>query len=562
MRIIARGVPSLTHLDHPMPTNTQPHDIPTEGNPGYTWLALIMPAIFALALYCIPLPQDHVLSIHESVLPQTARTMSHNGDWLIPRRDAVAPWLENPPLPQWVTVALCTLAGTCSQAWVARLAASLAGALVVLLVTITGARLFGHSIGILSGFTMATSYEVVRYATLAEDEIFLALTSVTAMTCFVFSEFGAFKTYGSKPIPNHVGTFRIWGSRPWPVIGFFAAAGLTNLTKGVGFGPMMVLVPVFCFVLLSWNRERFRRYLWAFGLFIFLLIGLWWPVAVILKVPGALDVWLYDLFGRASGDYALMSKPFWYYGGALLQVNAPWVLFIPLALIGTWREAVYNRHSPERLLWVWALSVPLVLSFFSGKHHHYLLHCVAPWAILTALGLQNLGRRFAFIERSPKATASVLFGFLALVYGTLLSTHKTVHHEDGEFLRKVAKAFPSGPFLVDQSVTDLHKGFQIQFYLPYQHTRGLHNLGFLASSEITQERVYVITEFDRRAELTQFGNAKPLLQSEKTGRQQGPKRLLTLFELTYRQDLERVLNGRLRITPMQAMYRSPGPFLK
>ena len=139
------------------------HKIPSQnavsqGNGSAGWLRLMIPAICALALYCIPLPQDRVLSIHESVLPQTAQLMADNGDWLIPRRDAVAPWIENPPLPQWLTVAMCTIAGTCSQAWVSRLTAGISGTLAVLLVTLMAARLFGTGIGMLSGLTMATSY--------------------------------------------------------------------------------------------------------------------------------------------------------------------------------------------------------------------------------------------------------------------------------------------------------------------------------------------------------------------------------------------------------------------
>ena len=102
------------------------------------WPIIAIPALFGLALFCVPLPQDHILSIHESVLPQTAKMMAHNSDWLIPRRDSITPWLENPPLPQWITVSLCNLVGTCSEAWVARLAAATAGALVVLLVTLMG----------------------------------------------------------------------------------------------------------------------------------------------------------------------------------------------------------------------------------------------------------------------------------------------------------------------------------------------------------------------------------------------------------------------------------------
>ena len=123
---------------------------------------ILIPALFGLALFCVPLPQDHILSIHESVLPQTAKMMFYNGDWLIPRRDSMTPWLENPPLPQWITVSLCNLVGTCSDAWIARLAAAIAGALVILLVTLMGARLFGRTVGILGGLIMATSFEVVR----------------------------------------------------------------------------------------------------------------------------------------------------------------------------------------------------------------------------------------------------------------------------------------------------------------------------------------------------------------------------------------------------------------
>jgi 4-amino-4-deoxy-L-arabinose transferase-like glycosyltransferase len=527
-----------------------------------TWFSLALPAIFALGLYCVPLPQDHVLSIHESVLPQTARTMSHNGDWLIPRRDAATPWLENPPLPQWVTVALCAAADTCSQAWVARLAAGLTGALVVLLVTLMAARLFGSGIGLLSGFTMATSYEVVRYATLAEDEIFLALTSATAMACFVKAEFPRYVKAGPDPANRQAGALQIWGRRPWPVIGFFAAAGLTNLTKGVGFGPMIVLIPVACFVILAWDGARVRRYLWVWGLLMFALIGLWWPVVVALQVPGALELWTYDLFGRLSGGYALMNKPFWYYGVALLQVTAPWVFVIPVAGAITWRSALFNRNSPERFVWVWALSVPLVLSLFSGKHHHYLLHSVAPWAMLAALGLRTVGRKLVAPERFHRPATVVLFGLLAILYSAFLSTHKTVHYEDGVFLRKVTKTFPSGPFLVDQSITDGLKAFQISFYLPYSHTRGLHNLSFLKSDEITEDSVYVITEYSRRDELARYGDAKQLMQSDKTGRHQDAGSLLTLFRLTYDEHLKRVTTNDLRITPMQGMYRSAGPVLE
>ncbi len=522
---------------------------------------ILIPALFGLALFCVPLPQDHILSIHESVLPQTAKMMFYNGDWLIPRRDSMTPWLENPPLPQWITVSLCNLVGTCSDAWIARLAAAIAGALVILLVTLMGARLFGRTVGILGGLIMATSFEVVRYATLAEDEIFLALTSTAAMTCFVFAQFGPSKNPVSPVTQIPADSVRFWGVRPWAVVGLFAAAGLANLTKGIGFGPLMVFIPVSAFILFTGKLSVIRRYLWAWGVMLFLLLGLWWPLAITLEIPGAIELWLYDLFGRTSGDYALMSKPFWYYAVALLQVNAPWILLAPVAFAATWRTALYDRESPERFLWLWAFSIPVVLSFFSGKHHHYLLHSVAPWAILAALGLKQMASRLLAVCRSPRVTASILFGALAVIYGGLLLNHKTVHHDDGKFIQTIADAYPSGPFLVDHSITDDLKGLQILFYLPQEHTRGLHNLSFLKAKAITQDRVYVITEQGRRDDLANFGDVTQLLQSRKTGRQSDPAALLTLFELIYHDGLDRVSTEGLVITPMQAMFRAPGPDL-
>ena len=148
-----------------------------------------------------------------------------------------------------------------------------------------------------------------------------------------------------------------------------------------------------------------------------------------------------------------------------------------------------------------------------------------------------------------------------MIYGGRLLSHKTVHHDDGKFIQTVADTYPSGPFLVDHSITDDLKGLQILFYLPQKPTRGLHNLSFLKANDITQDRVYVITEQGRRDDLAYFGDVTQLLQSRKTGRQTDPQALLTLFELVFHDDLERISTEGLVITPMQAMFRALGPDL-
>ena len=182
--------------------------------------------------------------------------------------------------------------------------------------------------------------------------------------------------------------------------------------------------------------------------------------------------------------------------------------------------------------------------------------------MLAALGLQRMASHIAVVCRSPRIALSMLFGGLGVLYSVLLVNHKTVHHDDGVFIRTVAASYPAGPFLVDHSITDDLKGLQILFYLPLDHTRGLHNLSFLRAKEIAGDRVYVITEYGRRETLTRFGDVTLLLQSSKTGRQTDPEALLTLFELTYHPHLERISTEGLAITPMQAMYRASGPNLQ
>src|SRR5207244_2391048 len=56
----------------------------------------------------------------------------------------------------------------------------------------------------------------------------------------------------------------------------------------------------------------------------------------------------------------------------------------------TWPRLRGQGRTPERFLWCWALLPLFLLSLAQGKHHHYLLHALAPWAILAALGAVRL----------------------------------------------------------------------------------------------------------------------------------------------------------------------------
>jgi 4-amino-4-deoxy-L-arabinose transferase-like glycosyltransferase len=115
---------------------------------------------------------------------------------------------------------------------------------------------------------------------------------------------------------------------------------------------------------------------------LFLLVSLAWPAYVLYRYPDMLEFWDYHYLGRLNRGF--IGEPFWYYAVALPVDLLPWTPAAIWGLCLTGRRAFTVRYTPERFLWAWSLATPLFFSIPDGKHHHYLLHCLAPWAILAA----------------------------------------------------------------------------------------------------------------------------------------------------------------------------------
>jgi 4-amino-4-deoxy-L-arabinose transferase-like glycosyltransferase len=517
-------------------------------------IAVLLLVAVTLFLTSITSLAGRPLTVHESVLPQTARTMYADGDYVIPKR-ADVPWIENPPLPQWITVGLCSAAGQCDQVWVARLGAGLMATWIVLLVAWMASLWFGSAAGLLSGLTTATSYHIVRYGALAEDEIYLAAMVVTAIALFVKIEF-------ALPQPPSRGiAATLFGRRsPW-VWAFFVFLGLTNLTKGLLFGFVLAVVPTGAYLLANFDLARITRMLWLWGALLVVAIALAWPLFAWLRQPDAVEVWRYDLLGRLTGDYTAINEPWWYYLAHLPEATAPWILLAPLGFLATARAAILKRYSPERFLWIWALLVPAVLSIPGGKHHHYLLPAIAPWAILATLGMLWLWAKLAGPNRSPRRAAAVTYAVLVGLYTVGQVLHRGTSHQDAEFVQRVAATVPADSTLVaDMEIGGLD-GFQVLYYLP-ESALALHNLSFLADDRIETPTAHVVTLDSKRARVEQFGSVREVMRSERTKLSGDTPVNLVLYELTFGPDVTKRASGGVRVSPMQAMYRAQGPYLQ
>jgi 4-amino-4-deoxy-L-arabinose transferase-like glycosyltransferase len=575
------------------------------------WTDYFLLGLFSALLFGYVTVCGKPLTMHEARLPESSREMLATHQWLIPM-NGDRPWLERPPFPHWVMMAVNTLIGqACDTEWSARIAPALMGTCVVLMVGYIAGGLFGRATGVMAGLALATIWEFYTYATLAEDDIFLAFLVVGCMALFVRVEFLA-------PSQSEVHLSDLFTWRRPGVVGFFILLGLTNLAKGPIVGAAQVLGAIGAyFILCSDQRWRIWRYFWVWGILASAGIALSWHVYVHLKYPSPVDGYLanlkYDFSQTKEFD-----EPFWYYPPTLLGVVMPWTPAAIVALIVTFKKAWRDRDPVLRFVWCWAIVPVIVLSLPHRKHHHYLVPTMAPWAILAALGLRPIAEH---MFKGIEWTRRVLFGLL--VYGPIpsLAILLLAHHHlltalpnrsqigSTVFLLMLVNGgialffyglqtrqarwmfiavlvgfglafswmqthlrndtIPDTQFLVNDVDAKVPKDrllaidaqvgpldfFRVQFYLR-SNALLLHNLSYLRSDRIHQPDAYVVGRVEDLAGLKTLGDVEELAISPR--RRQATVPVLTLFHLTFSPGLTRYPPPP--VSPMQAMMRWPGPF--
>jgi 4-amino-4-deoxy-L-arabinose transferase-like glycosyltransferase len=587
-------------------------------------LALL--TVYSAVLFGIAIVSGRPLSLHEAVLPQTARSMLADHDFVVPKIDAKragsveaamppAPWLENPPLPQWVTVAIASLFGRCDSEAIVRIGPTLVSIGCVLSVAWIAALWFGRSMGVLSGLAMATTLEFARYAWSAEDEIYLCAVMALVMALSVKNEFGLASPWSKD---TRLTASRIlFGRRSWWLFAFFVALGATNLVKGLLFGAVMAGAPIAVFLLGTRDFRRIANYVWVWGILAYAVVMFAWPIAIYARYPDVTDLWFFDLGGRVSGDYKVTNAPLWYYPVNMLWMVAPWTVVIPLGLKATWKRCWNEPASPERFLWCWAFVVPIVFSIPGGKHHHYLLHALSPWAIFGVLGARELRRLlpslpglfsrpslslvtvglplliavfvlqskipgptwlpYALMAGAPVAAYAAGWGIVhpnprratATVFGLLLIAYCGAHcysaayvdryRDDVTFVKGVRQRADKEqlPVFVDMGTHPFHG--MIGLFYQRDNATLLHDLTYLSAAEIHDPEILLISLSFEQEHLKQWGSVEKLDQSPTIDRGIPSGGKLTLYRLKFDPSLKRVPVHNLRISPLQAMHRRPGP---
>lgn len=306
-----------------------------------------------------------------------ARDMVIDGEWLVPRVGGEL-YPDKPPLYFWLLALGFSATGSLRLSFL--LPSLLSGLGCIVLVYDLGRRLWNREVGLIAGTLLVLTVQFVWQARQAQ---------IDATLCF-------FTTLGLYGLLRHLLIGPAWR---WYALGW-AAAGLGVITKGVGFLPLLALVPwaVLC---LRWRAAAWRVRDWRW------LVG---PVAFVLAV----SVWLAPMLLATRGDPTLAAyrdeilfvqtaeryfdawhhrEPFWYFVVEVIPVLwLPLIALVPW-LWGKWREAWQRRDLRIALLLSWVGLVVLFFSLSAGKRGVYILPAVPAFVLACAAYVPDLARK-------------------------------------------------------------------------------------------------------------------------------------------------------------------------
>ena len=355
----------------------------------FAWLILLAALSLAAGLGLRePSPPD------EPRFVLAAQDMVSSGQWLFPHRGREL-YAEKPPVFMWTQAAAYEVTGN----WkVAFLLPSLLAALITLwLVHDLSARLWNR--------------RAAQYATLA---------------LFVCLQFGLQAKRGQiDMLLVMLTTLSLWGllrhllqGPQWRLLylGLFAA-GVGTVTKGVGFLPVLVLLP---WLAARWQGrvESFAQpndgWRWLLGVLCFIAgTGVWvvpMLVAVFQSSDPALQAYANDILLKQTGKRYADSwhhvQPFWYYAQVMMTLWLPGALLLPW-LLPAWLRRLRRGDPRFWLLLGWSALVLLFFSASPGKREVYI------FPMLPALGVAAAPLLPALMQRI--VVRRVLFAYLLVL---------------------------------------------------------------------------------------------------------------------------------------------------
>jgi 4-amino-4-deoxy-L-arabinose transferase-like glycosyltransferase len=352
------------------------------------WLLL---AGFCGFLFFFGLAYFGLIGADEPRYAQVAREMLARHDWITPTLGG-KPWLEKPPLYYWQAMLAYSIFGVSD--WAARLPSAVDATLMVFGVYVFLKRIrpgFQLDVALIS----ASAAGVIGFARAASTDMPLAAMFTIALLAW-------YAWYESESYLD--------------LAVFYVSIALGMLAKG----PVAPLLAAIVIGLFAASKHDFRllvRTLWIPGILLFCAVSLPWYVAVQIRNPEFLRVFILEHnLARFGTNLYHHPEPFWYFIPVTLIGLIPWTVCV-LASVGEsvrvwWSERQQMLSSEDALnvfFIVW-LVVPLIFfSLSKSKLPGYIVPALPAGTLLLA---EYLRRRVSATE-SPSILLIVLHSIVA-----------------------------------------------------------------------------------------------------------------------------------------------------
>ena len=353
-----------------------PHALPAKA--VWWFFAIAFVVLFAGYGLRDPWPAD------EPRFVLVAKQMVESGNWLFPHR-GIELYPDKPPVYFWLLALSYFLIG--SWRWSFLLPSLLSGMAVLWLVYDLGKRLWQPRAGLWAATAVLVSLQFMYQFKRAQIDPTLVLMTTASFYL----------------IARHVLLARDWRM----LCGGFALAGLGVITKGVGFLPLLALLPLAayrhgqCTPMTAAQRGDGWRWLGVFGCFL-LPIALWLSAIVYLGLnsgnPEHAEYLNNILFKQTAERYANPwhhYEPFWYFAEIIALFWLPFSLSW-FWLITPWRKAFAERDLRVLFPLAWGVLVVLFFSISSGKRDMYILPALPAFALAAAPYLHGISERRGF----------------------------------------------------------------------------------------------------------------------------------------------------------------------
>lgn len=323
------------------------------------------------------------------------RDMVATSEWLLPRVGGDV-YGDKPPLYFWMMGLALLATGSLRIAFL--LPSLLSGLACLVMIYDLGRRLWNRETGLAAALALLFTVQFVwqvRQAQIDATLLFWCVLSLYALLRHLL-----------------LGPAWIWYAVGW------AAAGFGVITKGVGFLPLLILIPFALMRDQSWSPRTRNTGLsmWAIGPPAFLAAVAVWLVPMLLAANADPTLAAYRdeiLFRQTVGRYTNAwhhHEPFWYF---VLEVIPglwlPLTLLLPW-LVPRWRKSWQARDLRIALLLSWVGIVVLFFSLSSGKRGVYILPALPAVALASGPYLIELAQR-----RSAQRAMFALSLFVAIV---------------------------------------------------------------------------------------------------------------------------------------------------